>query len=438
MKKSVAKSVKKPSPSPKIPEHVVCRISGEKLVPLFSLGDLYVSDFLPASEREPFGKVPLEMRLAPKSGLVQLAHSTPSDIMYRKYWYKSGTNQTMTLELKGIAEKVAELMHPQPGDIHVDIGCNDGTMFKFVDPNIVRVGFDPNDFYEESSKHANLIINDYFTHKAFKKTKFGKKKAKIITSIAMFYDLDDPHRFVKDIYDTLDKNGLWIIQMSYLPLMLKQLAFDNICHEHIKYYTLSTMKYLLDSHKFKIVDCELNDVNGGSFRIYIRKNDADPTTFATSPYRDVADYRVQSLLEHEKTLALTSTKTYKKFYEEIDNLRKQTVDFIKKEKKKGKKIWGYGASTKGNTLLQWFGLDNTLIDGIAERSPAKFGLKTVGTNIPIYSDEDMRKAKPDYLLVLPWHFISEFKKREKDFLDRGGKFIVPCPKFEIIGKGKKQ
>lgn len=422
------------SKTQKVKARQTCRISGEKLISLFSLGNLYLSDFIEQNESPKYEPVELALSVAPKSGLVQLQHTVPSDVLYRKYWYKSGTNATMTNELMGIAKKAKETMRLKNGDVFVDIGCNDGTLFRFVDKNIVRIGFDPNDFKKESSKHADTIINNYFNHGEYKKTRHGHKKAKVITSIAMFYDLEKPDSFVNDIRKTLDKDGLWIIQMSYLPLMLKQLAFDNICHEHLEYYSLESLKYLLHKHKLQVVDCELNDINGGSFRVYIRHESADPATFATAPYRDVAHMRVDSILNYEKSLQLGKKKIYLDFWKEIIKLKKQTVTFIKKEKRKGKIIWGYGASTKGNTLLQWFGLDNTLIDGIAERSEAKYGLKTAGTNIPILSEADMRKAKPDYLLVLPWHFIDEFKKRETDFLKRGGRFIVPCPRFEIIGE----
>lgn len=417
-----------------IKEQKKCRISGEPLTPLFTLGELNVSDFLPKDENPHFEKVELKLCLAPKSGLVQLAHTTPSDVMYRKYWYKSGTNATMTKELEEIAYLTQKITSWKKGDIYIDIGCNDGTLLKFVSKDFIRIGFDPNDYKEESQKFADLIINNYFTFGGHETTQYAGKKAKIITSIAMFYDLEHPHKFVEDVKKTLDQNGLWVIQMSYLPLMLKQLAFDNICHEHVEYYSLSTLKKLLEQHGMKIVDCHVNDVNGGSFRIFVRKNNADETTFATAPYRDVADYRVDSILAYEKTLKLNKVSTYKNFYKRILDLKNKTVNFIKKEKKKGKIIWGYGASTKGNTLLQWFGLDNSLIDGIAERSPVKYGLRTVGTNIPIFSEEEMRKSNPDYLLILPWHFISEFKEREKEFLNRGGKFILPCPRFQIIGK----
>jgi 2-polyprenyl-3-methyl-5-hydroxy-6-metoxy-1,4-benzoquinol methylase len=417
-----------------IKKRETCRISGEKTIPLFSLGDLYLSDFIERHESPKYVPVELEMRLAPKSGLVQLAHTVPGNIMYRKYWYKSGTNTTMTNELMGIAKRAQELMRLNPGDIFLDIGCNDGTLLSFIEKDVVRIGFDPNDFKAESIRHADVIVNNYFTSKEYRKTKHGHKKAKVITSIAMFYDLEDPNAFVRDIKNTLDKNGLWIIQMSYLPLMLQQLAFDNICHEHLEYYSLEALQHLLHRNGMEVVDCELNDINGGSFRIYVRHRDADPSTFATAPQRDVSRMRVASILAYEKTLKLNDKKIYLDFWKNINKLKEETVNFIKKEKKRGKKIWGYGASTKGNTLLQWFGLDHNLIDGIAERSPAKFGLKTAGTDIPIYSEAEMRKAKPDYLLVLPWHFISEFKKREIQFLRRGGKLIVPCPKFEVISK----
>ncbi len=251
----------------------------------------------------------------------------------------------------------------------------------------------------------------------------------------MFYDLIDPNPFIKDVYEVLDDNGIWVLQLSYTPLMIKQLAFDNICHEHAYYHSLQSFKTLFKNHGLKIVDCSLNDVNGGSFRVYVQKEIADISSFGTSPLRDVCNFRIESLLEYEsRHYDLSNSDLWDKFQNDIENLRKQTVDFIKEEKAKGKIICGYGASTKGNTLLQWFGLDHTLIDAIAERSPYKFGMKTIGTNIPILSEEEVRAMKPDYMLVLPWHFISEFIQREDEYLTNGGKFIVPCPKFEIISK----
>ena len=249
----------------------------------------------------------------------------------------------------------------------------------------------------------------------------------------MFYDIEDPLPFLKDLYDILDDEGLFVLQMSYTPLMIRQLAFDNICHEHIYYYTLTSIKNLLEKANMQIVDCHLNDINGGSFRLHIRKTNAKESNYQTCPHRDVAQYRIESLLNQEKLEKLDTPTPYLDFFKNISDLKKQTFDFIKEEKEKGKTIWGYGASTKGNTLLQWFGLDHNFIEGIAERNPVKYGLKTVGTNIPIYCEDDMRNKNPDYVLVLPWHFIKEFSQREKEYLNNGGKLIVPCPQFDIIG-----
>ena len=400
---------------------------------LFTLGNLYVSDFLNEGESARGGSVEMKMMMD-ENGSVRLEQIAPLDTMYGKYWYRSGINDTMKKELNGIVNSITDIVKLKENDLWVDIACNDGTLLSYVPKNLLRVGIDPVDesYKVESEKHSNLIIQDYFSYEVFNKSKFGDLKAKVITTIAMFYDLEEPKKFVNDIVKVLDDNGVWVLQLSYTPLMLEQLAFDNICHEHVYYYSLFNIKKMFKECGIDIMDVQLNDTNGGSFRIYCMKETSDKTNFGSQPHRDICKFRVNSLLQYEETLKLDSIDTWLDFYNRINELKEKTVSFIKSEKEKGKKIWGYGASTKGNTLLQYFGLDHTLIEGIAERSPHKFGLKTVGTNIPIYSEQEMRNQKPDYLLVLPWHFINEFVERESDFLKDGGKFIVPCPKFKII------
>jgi hypothetical protein len=403
---------------------------------IVNLGEHYVSDFI-KSEADYTGrqKYNLNLELDKEIGAARLTEIAPSETMWGKYWYRSGINATMTKELGNIVEEITSRVKNTPGDIWLDIACNDGTLLKQVPHGYIRVGIDPADdtFKEESSKHG-VIVQDYFSEDAYIRST-AAYKAKVITTIAMFYDLLDPHPFISDINKVLDDNGIWVLQLSYTPLMLQQLAFDNICHEHAYYYSLTSLKKLFEQHDLKIVDCSLNDVNGGSFRVYVQKNIADVTSFGTSPLRDVCNFRVDSLLKYENdNFDIGKEEVWNKFFDDIKALKEQTVEFIKQEKAKGKVICGYGASTKGNTLLQWFGLDNTLIDAIAERSPYKFGLKTIGTNIPILSEEEVRAMNPDYMLVLPWHFINEFVKREDEYLSKGGKFIVPCPKFEIISK----
>jgi FkbM family methyltransferase len=408
----------------------------QALTELFTLGDLYVSDFLADNESPRHAPVEMKMMLEESTGAVKLERSAPPGTMYGKYWYRSGINNTMKTELGNIVTSILDVTKYKENDLWIDIACNDGTLLSFVPRDFIRIGIDPADdsFKADSEKVSNLIIQDFFSAKVFTRSKFGRLKAKVVTSIAMFYDLEDPKSFIDDVAEVLDQDGVWVMQLSYTPLMLEQLAFDNICHEHIYYYSLFNLQSLLNHSGFDVVDVQLNDVNGGSFRVYAMKQGANKRLFGTQPYRDVCDFRVKSLLAYEKTLNLDKKETWLDFYARINTLKKDLVEFITAEKAQGKTVWGYGASTKGNTLLQYFGLDHTLIDGIAERSIHKFGLRTVGTNIPIHSEDEMRRAKPDYLLVLPWHFINEFVAREKDFLDKGGKFIVPCPKFQIIGR----
>lgn len=403
---------------------------------ILNLGKHYVSDFIKSEvDYEGRNKYSLDLEMDETIGAARLTEMAPSETMWGKYWYRSGINATMTKELGNIVEEITSRIKWNEKDVWLDIACNDGTLLKQIPNGFVKVGIDPADdtFSSESKKHG-IVIQDYFSYDAYKRSEVNKQ-AKVITTIAMFYDLLDPHPFIEDINKVLDDNGVWVLQLSYTPLMIKQLAFDNICHEHAYYYSLSSIKRLFEKHDLKIVDCSLNDVNGGSFRIYVQKNIAKVSSFGTSPLRDVCNFRIESLLDYENNhFDIGKNEVWNKFMKDIEDLKKQTIDFIKQEKAKGKIVCGYGASTKGNTLLQWFGLDHTLIDAIAERSPYKYGLKTIGTNIPILSEEEVRALNPDYMLVLPWHFISEFIQREDEFLTKGGKFIVPCPKFEIISK----
>lgn len=404
---------------------------------ILKLGKHYVSDFVKSdSDYEGRQKWSLDLELDEEIGAARLTEIPPSETMWGKYWYRSGINATMTKELGNIVSEVCSRVKLKAGDIWLDIACNDGTLLKQVPDQYTRLGIDPADdtFTSEASKWGT-IVQDYFSWEAYQKTGHGDKKAKVITTIAMFYDLLDPNQFLQDINKTLADDGVWVVQASYTPLMIEQLAFDNICHEHAYYYSLNSLKKLFSKHNLKIVDCDLNDVNGGSFRIYVQKQSAPVTSFGSAPLRDVCNFRMHSILEYESSkFDIGKKEVWEKFAQDIDALKKQTVDFIKAEKAAGKIICGYGASTKGNTLLQYFGLDHTLIDAIAERSPYKFGLKTIGTNIPILSEEEVRAMNPDYMLVLPWHFINEFVEREDKYLSNGGKFIVPCPKFQIIDK----
>jgi len=400
---------------------------------LLNLGDLFISDFIKANEKPRGGKYELKVVLDENINAPRLENPPKLGEMFGKYWYRSGVNKTMKNELKEVVNSVLKIKKLEKNDIWIDIASNDGTLLSFLPKKLIKIGIDPaDDTYKiESEKYGDLIIQDYFSSNLYKNSKYGYKKAKVITCIAMFYDLENPKKFLSEVAEIIDENGVFVLQMSYTPLMIEQLAFDNICHEHVWYYSLFNIKELLESCGFTVFNVELNDVNGGSFRVYSTIN-SNLKTIGTQQYKDVSNYKINSILEYEKTLKLNDINTWKDFFNKIEILKNTLLEFLIEKKKEGKKIWAYGASTKGNTLLQYFGLNNSLIDGIADRSHYKWGCKTVGTNIQIYSEDEMRKQKPDYLLILPWHFISEFMIREKEFLKNGGQFIVPCPKFNLI------
>jgi len=413
-----------------------CRVCGsKKLVPIMSFGNLYVSDFVDeGSVVKEESRAPLEIILCNAAdggcGLLQLKHTVSHEAMYRNYWYRSGINKTMKDELADIVVKVESLVALKKGDYVIDIGSNDSTLLRFYkEPGLNTVGFEPaKNLVDKYGREGVIkVITDFFNFSAWQK-EYGDKKAKAITAIAMFYDLDDPNSFVADMVNCLAEGGLIIIQMLYLPSFIKRNAFDGICHEHLEYYSLFSLENLLSRHGLEVFDAEFRPINEGSLRFYIRRKDSN---LPKSPLG--AAERVKSFREEEIAMGLNDQKVYHDFVERVNNIRDEVAKFINKEHTRGKKIYVYGASTKGNTLLQYFGLDNSVITAAAERNPDKWGKKTVGTNIPIISEEQARKENPDYFLVLPWHFLSEFKERESEFLKNGGKFIVPLPEFEIIG-----
>ena len=407
---------------------------------LIELGSMYTSDFVDnTNASNGRKKYSLDLVWNEKLGCPTLTEQPSGEEMWGKYWYKSGTNMSMKIALLDVVESV--LAHKNmkhylfdEKKVWLDIACNDGTLLSYVDSNsFFRVGIDPIEekYIAEALHHSESIVQDYFTYDAWERAK-APKKADVVTSIAMFYDLQDPFTFAQDVEKVLDDDGIWILQLSYTPLMMNQLAFDNICHEHWAYHNLSSVQRILATANMKVLNAELNDVNGGSIRIYAVKNKANMNLFGSAPKRDVWAMNVQAIFNNEHHY--DNLPVWNDFANNVAMLRMKTTDFIDKANREGKSVWGYGASTKGNTLLQHFDLDNTKIEAIAERNSNKWGLYTIGSNIVIKSEQEMRDAQPDYVLVLPWHFISEFLTREREYLEKGGAFIVPCPQFRIYTK----
>ena len=398
----------------------VCQSLGLNRV-LF-LGNQYVSDFVTSDGNSP--QVPLELVRCSSCGLVQLRHTFSRGSLYRHYWYKSGISPTMRKALADLVARTCEIAKPTSNDLVLDIGCNDGTLLhSYRIPGLFLVGFEPaENLVEEARKGTNWIFNDFFGAKVFKQ-RFGDRRARIVTSVAMFYDLENPNSFVADVAEILASDGVWTVQQNYLATMLEQNGFDNIGHEHLEYYSLGTMQALLERHGLEVFKVETNDVNGGSFRAFICHKGRYST-----------ERSIAQMEKYEARLALGEQATYEEFAANIGKIRSQVHEFIVGEVRRGKTVYVYGASNRGNTILQYCGLDHSLIKKATDANPEKWGRKTVGTLIPIISKEEARKDRPDYFLILPHHFLEEIRRDEKEYLQSGGKFIVPLPQFHLVTK----
>ncbi len=365
-------------------------------------------------------------------GLLQLLEITEPDLLYRQYFYRSATNDTMRKDLKDVVDKVNEIVNIQNNDIVVDIGSNDCTLLNFYKNNLQLVGFEPakNIKFIDQNKKIKVFPN-YFNSEDFNKN--FNKKAKIITSCAMFYDLADPKKFVSDIEKILDDNGVWCVQISYLVSMLKFNNFYDICHEHLSYYSIETFEAVIKDFNLKLFYAQTNDVNGGSIRLFVcRKNNSN---YLKKEFTKELD----SLKLEEKKYDLRNIATYKEFQKSINKIKEKTNSFVNDIINSNNKIFALGASTKGNILLQHFGLDKSKIPYISERNPEKVGLRCLGSDIELISEESARSKMPKAFLVLPWNFKDEIVKREKKYLNEGGILMFPMPYPHIVDKnGEKK
>ena len=386
-------------------ERKTCRLCGsDKLESFLHLGDLAMSDFLDTPDDKVI-TAPLELVECKECTLVQLRHTAPQDAMYKKYWYKSGLNPVIVKDLKEIWEQGKKLANLQKDDVVLDIGANDGSLLKFVPTEYVSVGCEPAlNLQEELRQNCHHMIVHYWSADAY--NKLGVPKAKLITAIGMFYDSEDPNKFVGDIAKCLADDGVFIAQLMTLLPMLQKNDVGNICHEHLEYYTYQSLIRLFEGNGLEIFKVEKNDMNGGSYRLF-------------------AKHKTRSSRKLKEGIDL------QKFVQRIEKNKKQTVDFIRKQVAKGRKVYGFGASTKSATILQWYGLTNKDITGIADKNPEKIGKFTVGTKIPIVSEEEARK-NADYFFILPYAFAKHFIKNEAEWHRNGGLFVLSTPKFRVI------
>lgn len=394
-----------------------CRSCGSSLLEQFlDLGEQYIADFREDNERPP--KYPLVTVFCHNCKLVQLAHTVPQTEMYHeRYGFKSGISESIKKDLDNIVTHAFQYVNdPQSW---LDIASNDGTLLSFVPSDILRVGYDPIAFLcVEAEQHANLIVNDYF--KPYSGLPRGAPYD-VITSISCFYDMPDPSDFVADVKSVLAPMGVWIIQQNYLMTTLKLSAVDNFCHEHLEYYTLSSLEHLLERFGLEINEVTLSMVNGGSIRTVV----SHKGTFPIDPSVDKQRIR-------EWNYGIGTLKTYTEFADsiawELSKLRR-LVDDLHAD---GRKLGILGASTRGATLWQSAGIDSEQIAFASERNPAKVGKHFSAIGVPIISESAARKQKPYAMLVGPWFFSEEIILRESEYLLNGGRLIIPLPEVTII------
>jgi cyclopropane fatty-acyl-phospholipid synthase-like methyltransferase len=401
-----------------------CRsCNSDNLKPAFDIGvQKFTGVFLKTkNEKVPEGS--LALVFCDNCNLLQLQNSFDPNIMYgSNYGYMSSLNQSMVNHLKVKAEKINRLIDLNPGDIIMDIGSNDGTFLKFFSKKLKLIGVDPTIKKLKNYYRKDIIkVPNFFSKSNI--SKIINKKIKVVLSISMFYDLEDPVNFAQEIFETLDDNGIWHLEQSYMPLMLKNNSYDTICHEHLEYYSLKSIKYIFDKVGFKIIDLQFNDINGGSFAVTVAKK--------KSKFKE-ASIVVDWLLKKEELFKYNNLSSFKKFFIDIEKHKIIFRDLLLNLKDSKKKVIGYGASTKGNVILQYCNINQELIPYIAEVNKFKHGRYTPGSKIKIISEQQAKKMSPDYFIVFPWHFKNFIINKEKKFIKRGKKIIFPLPDIEII------
>jgi NDP-4-keto-2,6-dideoxyhexose 3-C-methyltransferase len=403
-----------------------CRICGEnQLTSLMLLENQALTGVFPKTKTEKVTSGAVELVKCTSSngcGLVQLRQSYDLSEMYGlNYGYRSGLNASMVKHLHSKVEAVLGMNVLQKGDLIIDIGSNDATTLRaYPQGEYDLVGIDPTGlkFSEYYPKEIRLIP-EFFSADAVAKA-LGGKKAKVITSFSMFYDLEDPIAFAKEIEGALADDGIWIFEQSYLPAMLRTNSFDTICHEHLEFYAVKQILWIAKKAGLKVLDVDFNDVNGGSFSITCAK--------VSAKYEPNHD-NLNQILADEMHLGLDTTEAFEAFKVRVELARNALITFLKKAKSEGKRVCGLGASTKGNVLLQYYGISEDLISEIGEVNSDKFGSFTPGTLIPLTPEADVLASNPDYLLVLPWHFRAFFKSLPAM---KGRALVFPLPSFEIV------
>ena len=405
-----------------------CRVChGSDITDILTFGGQFLgSHFVEDNEQHPLAKIkiPMTLVLCEQCGMVQLKQTFNRRVLYRDYFYRSGTNPMMRSALQDVVDEALAVAQPKPGDYVVDVGCNDGTMLSLISDQFHRIGVEPAENIDWSHLDQSIqVINDFFYAEKVVEAMDGNR-CKLLTSIAMLYSVEELNTFVAQAKQILADDGVWCIQISYLPETIRTLSFYDVCHEHLFYFSLQTISDLMQRHGLAVFDASTNSVNGGSVRLFVthEENRLEPTD------------RLRQIAETEQKFRLTDGETYRSFSRQVDQLKGKVTGYLQRERDRGNLVIGLAASTKGNVLLQLFDIGKDLLPYISERSPEKVSLRTLGTDIELVSEQDARDLNPSCMLVLVWFFKDEIIKREREYLENGGTLLFPMPYCHLVTK----
>ena len=367
---------------------------------------------------------PLKVNFCPKCNQVQLSHVVSPELMFRKYAYVSSTSPVMMAHFQEYADTVFKKLKLKKGDLVVELGSNDGFLLKQFKKLGTRVlGIDPaRNIAAIATKEGITTLPQFFNSNVAKKVVKKYGKAKVITANNVFAHIHDLDEVVEGVKELLHENGVFIIEFPYLIDFIDENVFDAVYHEHLSYLAIKPLDKFFKSFGMQIFDCFRTPVQGGSIRIFVKKQ--------TGIYQPTK--KVTKLLELEKKKKLDQIQTYLEFAKKVQATKKSLKALLAKLKKQNKNIVGYGAPGRSTTLFNYCGIDNKILDYIVDDNPLKLGLYTPGSHIPIFDIIQIQKTNPDYVLISSWNYAKPIIKKLNNYKRSGGKFIIPLPKPYII------
>jgi 2-polyprenyl-3-methyl-5-hydroxy-6-metoxy-1,4-benzoquinol methylase len=401
-----------------------CRSCGASgLHPILSFGDTPLANALvtPGETRQIDAMYPLDLVYCRACTLVQITEEVPPEVLFRDYVYLSSFSDTTVANARTIAHRLIDQRRLSADSLVVEIASNDGYLLQhYRDRGVPVLGIDPARNIAEVARRKGIeTLDEFFTREFAQRLVDEGRKADIIHANNVMAHVPDTNGFVQGIATLLREDGVAVIEVPYVIEMIDRLEFDTIYHEHLCYFSLTSVDALFTRNGLRVVDVERLPIHGGSLRIFGalsgRPSDA-----------------VTRMLADERAWGVASVAAYDDFSRRVDALSESLRELLGKLKSEGKTIAAYGASAKGTTLLSYTHIGGETIDFVADRSTVKHGKLTPGTHIEIVPAEELLTRMPDYVLMLVWNFAEEILKQQQAYRGRGGKFIIPLPEVTIV------